>query len=75
MSSSFNNAANEEATDGYHTVNARVGLRAADGKWSVSLFGNNLHNDEVKFETNAVGTNYGLARVFGLDFQWNLNAR
>ena len=75
VASSFNRATNEQTTAGYHTVNGRVGLTAASGKWSVSLFGTNLNNDQIRFETNEVGTSFGAARTFGLAFQWNLNSR
>ena len=74
VADSFNRATNEQRTSGYHTVDLRVAIAAPDGKWSVALYGRNLANDEIRFETNEVGSSYGLSRTFGLDFRWNLNA-
>ncbi len=49
MSSDYNTGSDlvpQKAQDGYAVVNARVGLRGADQKWSIELWAQNLFNQD-----------------------------
>ena len=68
----FNRATNELTTKGYYTFNARVALNSPDGSWRLSLFGRNLTDEVIRYETNEVGTFFGNARTFGVEATWSL---
>ncbi len=72
VADSFNRATNEQRTRGYYTGNARVTFNSPDGSWYVSLFGRNLTDEVIRYETNEVGTSFGNARTFGLEASWSL---
>ena len=47
LSSDYNTGSDlfpEKAQDGFVTVNARIGLRGKDQRWSVELWGQNIFN-------------------------------
>lgn len=69
--SSFNGVTNEVETPGYYMLNARFTAYTADGDWRFSLFGKNLTNEVIEFESNESGIGYGHPRTIGVEFTWN----
>ena len=62
---------NEVETPGYYMLNARFTAYTADGDWRFSLFGKNLTNEVIEFESNESGIGYGHPRTIGVEFTWN----
>ena len=72
--------------DSFSFINARAGLRSAEGRWSITLFGNNLtdeDNCQAIFDQPLGGTmgavdaanNTAVQRcVLGAPQTWNLRA-
>lgn len=64
--------------DSYALVNARIGVQSADGKWSVSLFGENLTEEYYNLTTFPVPEQPGvytgypaLPRFYGIEAKLN----
>jgi hypothetical protein len=61
----FSDAALEPAfiQDAHTTWGARIGLEAADGRWSLALVGTNLGDEAVLNNTQPLFTNMGYLRA------------
>ncbi len=63
--------------DAYSVVNMRLTLEGADSRWSVSLWGRNLGEEEyetTKFDSQPIGYNYtlvGAPLTYGAEFSFN----
>lgn len=53
----------ETVEDGYWLVNARAGISAPDGRWSVYLWGENLSDE--RYRTQVITTSVGFAESWG----------
>ncbi|HKY91908.1 MAG TPA: hypothetical protein VJM11_12750, partial [Nevskiaceae bacterium] len=60
--------------DSYYLVNARLGLKSADDRWSVTVFGRNL-TDEVYYNAKIRSADTlvryaGMPRTFGVSLSY-----
>ena len=62
-------------SDNTSSLNARMGLMATDGRWSVSIWGRNLTDENDTLSSFSVFSSYGrsdrLPRTYGIDFNYN----
>ena len=62
----------EAEEDGYWLTDARVGVLAADGRWSVHAWVKNLaderYRSQVLFSSVGFGESYGPPRTYGVSF-------
>ena len=69
------NRIDENESDSYELLNARITYHSADDKWSVAAWGNNLtdeeYYDEVVSFATAVRATVGAPRTYGVDFTYN----
>ena len=65
----------ENESDAYQLLNARITYHSADAKWSLAAWGNNLtdeeYYDEVVSFATAVRATVGAPRTYGVDFTYN----
>lgn len=66
----------DELEDSYTNLSARVTLESAEGDWRVSLWGQNITDEEylLNLNTGGVGTFPGIRntpRTYGIDFGYN----
>ena len=60
--------------DSYGLVNASVGFETADGRWRLSLWGNNLSDKEyvlIRGTSGAIGEYFGAPRTYGATLSYN----
>lgn len=60
--------------DSYGLVNASVGLETSDGRWRISLWGNNLSDKEyvlIRGTSGAIGEYYGAPLTYGATLTFN----
>ena len=62
----------DSVAPGYWLVNARLGIKASDGRWTLSAFANNLFNEAYVTFGNSNGGNtteftWGNPRVVGVE--------
>lgn len=66
----------EGRESGYLLADARVGIGAADEKWTVSLYVRNLtdkrYRTQVLFSSVGFGESYGAPRTYGVNFTFKL---
>ena len=62
-------------SDHTSNLNARVGLMATDGRWSVSIWGRNLTDENYTLSSFSVFSSYGrtdmLPRTYGIELSYN----
>jgi len=77
----FFHAANDRfrSQDDYGLLEARIALRAPDGKWQVSLFGENLLDEDYLIDAGGLAevllsptTLAGLPMTFGIELQFDM---
>ncbi|BFM14496.1 TonB-dependent receptor [Maricurvus nonylphenolicus] len=66
----------DDLEDSYTNLSARVTLESADGDWQVSLWGQNITDEEylINFDTGGIGTFPGIRntpRIYGIDLGYN----
>ena len=54
-------------------IGARIALASPDRSWRITLFGENMSNQVVEYQTNIVGKYYGRPRTIGLEVSYFTN--
>ena len=65
-------APQEAQEDSYWLANARLGVRGADGRWGVHLWGHNLADEE--YRTQVIYSSVGFGESWGMPRTWGIGA-